>query len=294
MKTAAAALVGTLALYATGCLPRRAAPPSRFPDAETALARMRASQACSRGVSAESKLDYLSDVAHVKGSVLLLASVPDRIRFDLFSSFGATLSTVTTDGQHFALADLRQRAFIRGVANACNLQRFTQVPLPPHAFVELLRGVAPVLVHEPGSATLDWDGESYVIRIQSKHRAEEEIRLLPAEADWELPWNAQRVRVVQVAVRQAGVPLYRVELEGHRVVKTAKAAVDPDGIDPPVLPSGPECLAELPTRLRFVVADGAHKVELASRVLAHNPPLVPGAFEQEPSPGLRVRESACE
>jgi hypothetical protein len=269
-------------------------PPSRFPDAESALARMRASQACSRGVSMDSKLDYFGEGGRVRGSVLGIASMPDRIRFDVFSPFGATLSTLTSDGRRFSLYDLREKVFLYGPANACNLQRFTRVPLPPHAFVELLRGVAPVLVHAPGSATLSWEGESYSIRIPSKHQAEEEIRLRPPEADWELPWEQQRVRVVAVTVRQAGVPLYRVELEGHKTVKTAATQVDPDGIDPPVPPSGPECSAELPHRLRFVVADGEHDVVLASGALAHNPPLVFRAFEQDAPPGVRSRPSACE
>lgn len=271
----------------------RSPPPSRFPDAQAALARMRDGQACSRGVGGEAKLDYFGAQGRVRGSVLFIASHPDRIRFDVFSPFGATLSTLTSDGSRFALADLREKTFLVGPANACNLQRFTRVPLPPHAFVELLRGVAPVLVHEAHAATIDWEGGAYAIRIASKHQAEQEIRLAPPDADWNLPWEKQRVRVMDVTVRQAGVTLYSVALSGHREVRTAPANVDPDGIDPPIPPSGPECRAELPQRLHFVVAEGEHDVLLASRGLAHNPPLVPGVFVQEPPPGLRVRHSPC-
>lgn len=287
-----AAPLALLFAAAVGC--QRTPPPSRFPNAEAALARMRESQACSRGVGGESKLDYFGQGGRVRGSVLSIVSVPDRIRFDVFSPFGATLSTLTSDGRRFGLYDLRQKVFLQGPANACNLQRFTRVPLPPHAFVELLRGVAPVLVHDPAEAFLDWEGGSYAIRISSKHRADELIRLRPTDADWNLPWDRQRVRVTEVSVRQAGVPLYRVELEAYRRVNTAPTVVDPDGIDPPVPPSGPECAAELPHRLHFVVADGEHDVVLASRSLSHNPPLQPGVFEQRPSPGVAVRYSPCD
>lgn len=280
-----------LVLFAAGC--QRAPPPSRFPDAEAALARMRASQACSRGVSGEAKLDYFGESGRVRGSVLFLASAPDRIRFDVFSPFGATLSTLTSDGSRFALYDLREKTFLYGPATACNLQRFTRVPLPPHAFVELLRGVAPVLVHDAGQARLDWEDGAYAVSIASKHQAQQLIRLEPSPADWNRPWQEQRLLVREVSVTQGGATLYSVELTDHRSVATAATRMDPDGIDPPVPPSGPECRAELPHRLRFVTAGGEHDVVLASRELEHNPPLIPGVFTQEAPPGARSRPSPC-
>lgn len=280
-----------LLLLAAGC--HRAPPPSRFPSADAALARMRQGQSCSRGVSGDAKLDYFGEGGRVRGSVLYVASAPDRVRFDVFSPFGATLSTLTSDGSRFSLYDLRERTFLYGPANACNLQRFTRVPLPPYAFVELMRGLSPVLVHDQGGASLDWERGAYTVRILSKHRAEQEIRLTPAEADWHLPWQEQRVRVTEVSVRQAGVPLYRVELTAHAPVNTAPARVDPDGIDPPVSASGPECRAELPRRLHFIVGGGSHDVVLASEQLEHNPPLMPGVFAQVPPAGVSVRSSAC-
>ena len=64
-------------------------PPSQFPDADTLLARMRASHACSRGVSGEAKLDYFGEQGRVRGNLLYLVSAPDRVRLDVFSPFGA-------------------------------------------------------------------------------------------------------------------------------------------------------------------------------------------------------------
>lgn len=278
-------------LLGAGC--DRAPPPSRFPNAAAALARLRENQSCSRGVSGEAKLYYVGESGRVRGSMVFVASAPDRVRFDVFSPFGVTLSTLTSDGARFGLFDLREKTFLMGPANACNLQRFTRVPLPPHAFVQLLRGEAPVLVHDPASARLDWESGAYVVRISSAHRAEQEIRLAPADADWQLDWSRQRLRLLEVDVRQADVPLYRVELEAHAPVETGPARVDPDGIDEPIPPSGPECRAELPRRLHFVVGDDAHDVVLANHDLVHNPPLLPGVFEQAPRPGVSVRSSPC-
>lgn len=272
----------------------RSPPPSRFPDADTALARMRATHACSRGVSGEAKLDFYGEQGRIRGNLLYIVSAPDRVRLDVFSPFGATISTLTSDGRDFALYDLRQKSFLRGPANACNLQRFTRVPLPPHAFAELLRGEAPVLVHEPAAASIDWSKGSYLVRIQSKNQAEQEIRLVPTDADYQKPFQEQQVHVLSVAVRQAGVPLYSVELDGHAPAAMSAARVDPDGIDPPIPPSGPECRVDVPRRIRFVVGDGERDLLLVSKEVAHNPPLVPGVFTQQAPPGIRSSYSACE
>lgn len=280
-----------LGAVSLGCA--RSPPPSRFPTAEAALSRMHASTACSRGVTGESKIDYLGGEGRVRGSLLYIAMLPDSMRFDAFSPFGAVLSTLTTDGARFALYDLREKSFLRGSASACNLRRFTRVPLPPHAFVQLLRGEAPVLRHDPAAARLDWDAGAYRLRISGAHRAEEEIRLVPTDADWNLPWSGQRVRVTEVAVWQAGVELYRVELDDHRPAPMAAPRVDPDGIDPPIAPSGPVCRAEVPRRLKFEVASEGHDVVLLARDVHHNPPLTPGVFEQLAPPGVSIRESSC-
>ncbi|HET9933815.1 MAG TPA: hypothetical protein VFQ35_24090, partial [Polyangiaceae bacterium] len=98
----------------SGC--SRAAPPSRFPDADTALARMRDTHSCSRGVSGEAKLDFYGEQGRVRGNLLYIVSAPDRVRLDVFSPFGATISTLTSDGRAFALYDLRQKSFLRGPA----------------------------------------------------------------------------------------------------------------------------------------------------------------------------------
>jgi hypothetical protein len=285
------ALLALFGVLLSSCA--RPAPPSRFPSAAAAIARMRETQACSRGVSAEGKIDYYGPGGRVRGSVLYLVAAPENVRLDVFSPFGATLSTLTSDGERFALYDLSKRSLIQGAANACNLERFTRVPLPPHAFVELLRGQAPVLVHEPTGAEIDWEGGSYVIRIKSRHRAEQEIRLLPPDADYALPWSRQRLRVIGTTVRQAGVELYRVELGGHAVVHTSAARVDPDGFEPPIPPSGPACDAELPRTFRFTVETADHDLVLSSTEAAHNPPLVPDVFRQRPFPGVRVQQSSC-
>ncbi len=90
---------------------------------------MRETYACSRGQRGEAKLDYFGSAGRVRGDLWYLTSLPDKIRFDVVSPFGATLSTLTSDGERFALFDLRQKTFaqrrerlqplsLRGIAHA--------------------------------------------------------------------------------------------------------------------------------------------------------------------------------
>jgi outer membrane lipoprotein-sorting protein len=277
---------------ATGCA--RSAPPSRFPDAQSLLARLHDEQRCSRGLSAEGKIDYFGKEGRVRGSLMFMASSPDRVRLDVVSPFGATISTLTSNGTDFALYDLRQRVFLHGAANACNLGQFTHVPMPPHALVSLLRGEPPVLLHQPPQATLAWEGGRYVVRIVSDHAATQEIAISPSDADYDKPYAQQRVELESVEVRQQNYVLYRAELQQYEVAKTAPPRSDPDGIDPDVPPSGPECGARLPRRLHLEVPSEEQDLVLTVSEIAHNPPLRPGVFEQRPPGGVVVRSSPCQ
>jgi outer membrane lipoprotein-sorting protein len=286
----ALAFLGLLAV--TGC--SRAAPPSRFPDAASILSRLHEQQSCSRGLTGEGKIDYFGKEGRIRGSLLFMVSSPDRVRLDVISPFGATISTLTSDGKEFSLYDLRQKVFLHGAANACNLAQFTHVPMPPHALVSLLRGEAPVLTHSAEGATLVWEGGHYVVRIASKYSATQEIAISPSNADYDKPYNKQQLELESVEVRQQNYVLYRAELEQSEIAQTAPPRSDPDGIDPDVPPSGPACGASVPRRLHLEVPAEEQDLVLTISEIAHNPPLKSGAFEQRPPGGVVVRSSPCQ
>lgn len=277
---------------ASGCY--RSPPASRFPDAHSLLAQLHAQQSCSRGLAGEGKLDYFGKEGRVRGSVLFMASSPDRVRLDVVSPFGATISTLTSNGKDFSLLDLRQKVFLRGPANACNLSQFTHVPMPPHALVSLLRGEPPLLTHAPSEATLAWEAGRYVVRIASKHEASEEIAIAPRDADFGKPYAQQQLELSSVEVRQQSYVLFRAELEQHDPAATAPGRSDPDGIDPDVPPSGPSCSARAPRRLHLQVPAEEQDLLLQISEIAHNPPLSPGSFEQQAPGGVVVRDSPCQ
>jgi len=277
---------------ATGCY--RSPPASRFPDAQALLARLREEQACSRGLTGEGKLDYFGKEGRVRGSILFMTSSPDRVRLDVVSPFGATISTLTSDGSAFSLYDLRQKVFLHGPANACNLAQFTHVPMPPHALVSLLRGEPPLLSHAPTSARLSWESGRYVVRIDSAHAASEEIAISPLDEDFDKPFAQQRLELSSVEVRQQSYVLYRAELAEHVAARTAPPRSDPDGIDPDVPPSGPQCSARVPRRLHLEVPAEEQDLLLSISEIAHNPPLTASAFQQRPPGGVVIRSSPCQ
>jgi hypothetical protein len=129
-----------------------------------------------------------------------------------------------------------------------------------------------------------------VVRIPSTRGAEEEVHLVPTPADFGKPWQSQRVRVLDVRVAQQGVDLWHAELGDHRWAKTAPAWRDPEGLEPPLAPSGPECDAEVPRRIHIEVPEGGQDVLFRYDDVQLNPPLPAGAFTQPVPPGLeRVR-----
>lgn len=294
------ACVGSLVALAllSGC---GRTPPSVFPSAATALERMRATGACSRAVQGEATVDYFGDGARVRGKLLYLGAHPARLRFDVYSPFGVTLSTLTSDGERFALLDLREKEYFHGPATTCNVERFTRVPVPPFALVQLLRGQAPVLVHEPEQASIAWrsgwfGGGRYVVEVHGANAARQEIELTVRSDDFERPYAEQRLRVESVRVWQQDYELYRAELAGHAPARRRPHERTQEEIElgvPPLPPSGPPCDAELPRRVRLSVPESGQDLVIRSDQVWHNPTLAESVFRQTPPAGVRVRESLC-
>lgn len=291
------ALLGSLALglaALTGCATVQP-PASAPPTADAALARMHATYACGNAVQATAKIDHFGEHGRVRGDLMLFGARPARVRLDAISPFGVAIATLTSDGQRFALADLRDKAFLTGPASACNIARLTQAPVPGHVLVDLLRGEAPVLKHDGASATIAWDPHGWwTLVLPSTRQAREEIHLTPSPADWSKPWDQQRMRVLDVRVEQAGFVLYHAEMSDHAAARTSGPREDPDNLEPPTPPSGPVCDAEVPRKIHVQVQDPDADVRFVYQQLTWNPPLPEGTFVQPVPPGMRVEQVTCE
>jgi len=255
---------------------------------------MRATLACANAIQASAKIDHFGEGGRVRGDVMLFAARPARLRMDVVSPFGAALATLTSDGRRFAFADLRDKRFIVGPATACNIARLTTVPVPGHVLVDLLRGQAPVIKHDPASATIAWDVHGYwVLHISGDRESNEEIHLAPRPGDWGLPWDRQRVRVLDVRLQQQGIELYRAELDDFGQTATAGPREDPDNLAPPVPPSGGICDAETPSKIHVRVPNPGSDVRFVYQQRAWNPPLLDGTFTQPAPPGTFAEEVTC-
>jgi hypothetical protein len=225
---------------------------------------------------------------------MLFAARAARVRMDVVSPFGVALATLTSDGERFALADLRDKRFFVGPATACNIARLTTVPVPGHVLVDLLRGQAPVLKHDPAGATMEWDPRGYwALRIAGTNESVEEIHLSPRPSDWALPWDRQRLRVLDVRVVQQGIELYHAELDDFAATPTAGPREDPDNLAPPLPPSGPACDAESPGRIHMEVPSPASDVRFTYGQRFWNPPLPEGTFAQPAPPGMLTESVTC-
>ncbi len=277
------AAVAALAWWASACC-STAPPPSQFPSAADALARMKDTYSCANGIQGDGKIDHFGTQGRVRGEVLLFAINPARVRVDVISPFGAMLFSLTSNGEDFKMLDTKEKQFLYGPAKACNLARMTQVPVPGHVLVSLLRGEAPLLVHEPQAPTISWDCDHYQVIIPSTREAQQEVHLQVYDEDFDKPWSEQRVRVTQVNVYQRGYTIYEADLTNHEKAKTAPPRTDPDGIDPDIPPSGPACNVEIPRSIHMVVPSKGDDVIFQYEEVMFNPPIPAGAFSQ-PVPG---------
>ncbi|MBX3191414.1 MAG: hypothetical protein KF819_30745 [Labilithrix sp.] len=294
MSTSTTLALGFASLLLVGC--GASPPPSQVPDARAALHRLHATQDCGAGIQAAAKIDHFGEQGRVRGDLLMFAVWPAKLRMDVIGPMNVgVVATLTSDGEKFSLADLREKRFFYGPAKACNIARLTTVPMPGHVLVSLLRGQAPVLKHEPPQASIAWrSGGFYEIRIASTRNAEETIHIAPHPADFGLPWQQQRMRLLDVEVKQQGLVVYHAALDDHKPTAMAVPRVDPEGIDPPLPVSGPVCTAELPRRIHVEVPGKDEDVQFRYENVTWNPPLVENLFAQPEVPGLQVQRVTCD
>lgn len=282
-------------LLASGC--GAAAPVSQVPTARAAVDRVNATQDCGIGIHATAKIDQFSKEGRVRGDLLAFAVWPERLRMDIVSPFGVTLWTLASDGQQFSVNDLRQKRFFHGPASACNIARLTTVPMPGHVLVSLLRGEAPVLKHGDADESISWqsgNGGYYLVTVKGNNGSVERIKVAPHPADLALPWDKQRMRVLDVELEQQGIILYHAELSDHQPAKMAVPQVDPAMIDPPIPTSGPQCTAEIPRKIHVEVPGKDQDVLFRYEDVTWNPPLPDGIFSQPIPGGVEVVRVTCD
>jgi len=292
-------LFGGLSLLLGAC---HSPPKSQFPTVRTALTQLQDQTSCSRGVQGDARLTVSAPLmADLSGELLFKAQAPSKIRFDLYSSFGVTLNTLTSDGRSFAHYDLPNRSFWYGPPKTCNLASFTRVQVPPLALVELLRGRPPIVAHQQSAATIEFSSPlfsrgRYVVNVRGDNQVEQTLEIEVAKQDYKKPLEQQRLRLRKVRVEQAGELLYEVELDRYKKASRAPNELTEEELMmgvAPLAPSGPECAAELPRRVVFSVPGTGAELTIESHEMMHNPPILPGSFTQEIPGGVTSSFADC-
>ena len=255
---------------------------------------MKAGFDCANGIQGEAKIDHFSARGRIKGEMALFAVNPQRVRIDVLSPFGALVFSLTSNGDEFRMFDLEKKQFLHGPASACNLARMTQVEVPGHALVSIMRGEAPLLVHEPGAAAIAWDDGHYVIDIPSENNARQKVILEVHDDDFDKPWQEQRLRVSYLEVEQAGIVLYTADFSDHEIAHLAPPRVDPEGLDDPIAPSGGACDIEIPRTIQLKVPHTDDDVIFEYEKAVVNPPIPLGAFSQPIPGGTQQLYVSCE
>jgi outer membrane biogenesis lipoprotein LolB len=160
MRRRALAVLATVALLA-GCASRSAprpetAPVGTLPSAQHILDALAQRRKAVRSVRAMARLSYTSPEESRKAKQLVVAERPDRLRFEIFSPFGAVFVLTAADGV-LAAWTRNESVVYRGSASPENLQRYAQVDLPVATAVDLLLGTPP-LQPDPDSVVSADDG----------------------------------------------------------------------------------------------------------------------------------------
>jgi hypothetical protein len=277
------------------------APSARFRDSSQLLRRLSEQTSCSRAVSGDAQLSVAGPFVNVRGNLLYRVEAPDRLRLDLYSPLGVTLSTLTSDGGKFSLYDLASRSFYWGAPKTCNLAKFTHVNVAPLALVELLRGRVPLLVHSPDAIRMRYarpifSKGRYVVHVDGEDGFQQVIHVAVNPRDLDRPLLEQRLQLRSVRIEREGSLVYEVKLSAFQPARSAPLELSPEEIEMGLTlqpPSGPSCSAELPGEVRFSVGRRGYHLIVRNQSVHHNPQQSEGAFTQEVPSGVRVIHSDC-
>lgn len=185
---ALAALLLAFGLAAASCgpVPR---PKDAYDSAPDLLDDMRALREKVGSFRITGRVDHFGEEHRVQGKTYLFAELPGRLRVDLLSPFGSTLSVLTVDRDAFALADFRENRFLEGPAEPCNIARLIRVPLPVDDVIRVLVGHSPII---EGRTEVEWSRKGlYRVTVT----------------------DGARVQTMEIGPERGSLPLRRSRLE---------------------------------------------------------------------------------
>ncbi len=263
-----------LAVGAAGCGPRGACPAYPHTNAAGALDAHRAEREQTRVVRAEARVDTRGREGRIRGTVMMFLERPDRVRFDVLTQFGAA-AVLTSDGEQFQLADLRENRFLQGPTCPSNIARLLGVSLEGAEVARFLMGDTPRL--SPAEQTLTCEGDGYTVTLVAPDGRRQELAFLVPTSDRNAPPEEQHLRLKRSQLYAAdGSTVWRVTYDDYQRVR--------DG----------DTVVELPFVVQFEDERNGADTLVRFREIALNVRPPEGAFEQSPSPGLVPEFVACD
>jgi hypothetical protein len=276
----AACLTATLL---TGCPPPPlvAVRPYLAPSADELLRDIQTSQKPLRGLRARAKADVLGTDGRVKVDISLLAARPQLLRLAAENALTGPLLTLATNGESFALLDVRENRYHAGPVSACNMARILGVALHPRQVIEVLLGGVPLLPDAVG-AEVGWaegDGGREVLTLRGGDGLSQVIYLQRQEAA--SPSGRPHFDVREAEGRDAsGQVVWRLRHEGF----TDQPLGDRPGAATVRLPG-----------ISYIEDPPHHSdIRLRWRERELNPALPGGIFQLERPEGMAVEPDPCQ
>jgi hypothetical protein len=276
MRGPALAVLGSLLLSAC---PGRPCPTYPFGDPTGALDHYRDMRRPARVLRAEARVDRRGgEEGRIRGTVRMFIERPDHVRFDAMTQFGPA-AVLTSDGEQFALMDLRENRFFVGPTCPSNIERLLGIRFGGAEVTRLLLGETPRIEHEDMS--MRCENGAYVVTLEAAGGRRQELVLGVRETDIDARPEEQRLRLLRSEVFDAsGATEWRVTYDDYRFVADPRDG-DGRGVAMPFTVRFEEPRAGVDTLVRF------ERIDL-------NVEVPPGVFEQEPRPGLSIEEVSCE
>ena len=266
-----------LALALSGC-PGRACPARPLRDARAALESYRDMRRPARVMRAEASVDRRGEEGRVRGTVLMFIERDDRVRFDAMTQFGPA-AILTSDGDTFALTDLRESRFLEGPTCPANIERLLGLRFGAAEVTRLLLGESPRI--EATETSMVCDGGRYRVTLEAADGTRQELDLEVREGDEAEPPEEQRLRLRRSEVfAPDGSTEWRVRYDDYRFVEDPTDEAG-RGVVMPFTVRFEDPRRGADTRVRF------DRVEL-------NVEVPEGAFTQTPRPGLTQHRVGCD
>lgn len=269
-------LTALVCTFAAGCAGTMR-PRYMFDLPSTLLKRYKAHTQGLTAISAEARVDQRGEKGRIRGTVLMFAKDSGEVRFDVMTQFGPVM-ILTSDGQTFALADMREHRFLTGPTCAANISRLLRLPLSAQQAAKVLLGGAPDIPARTQSLAWDEDESLYRLTQTTADGTQQVLHLSIDPRDEKAPLDSQRILLRAVyALSPTGQLLWEAHYSEHSYVKSQ---------------GGQQF--EVPFEVRVLQPSSDTDTLIKFKDIRPNPEIPEGVFTQPVPAGMTAEEALCE